>query len=247
MEKLYNIRMRSANNNEHISGAERLTTYRNIHKIASQMIDRSLHHDRGVPDFISLKIEEIKEPIKRIPPIYQIKTVENKDIKTTLSTIINLLQPLMIDENTINTMYETVLNSENIPGAIFIDVHTGKRITSRAHSVRVSRFDWESRTKTRFIEENPQCRSERILEAMALASKVQAANLVAELCCSDDPNYTTGYLAFNDTYIRIPNMKQINNFNGGRVFLIDQEKQSLEETIHFLQWTPVLIERREDE
>ena len=45
-------------------------------------------------------------------------------------------------------------------------------------------------------------------EALVLASKVQSAEgIVGELCWSDDPDYTVGYVACNGIYHRIPNMK----------------------------------------
>ena len=57
-------------------------------------------------------------------------------------------------------------------------------------------------------------------EALVLATKVQSCpGIVGELCWSDDPDYTVGYVACNGIYHRIPNMKEMGNPIGGRVFL----------------------------
>ena len=40
-----------------------------------------------------------------------------------------------------------------------------------------------------------------------------------ELCWSDDPDYTVGYVACNGVYHRITNMKEFGSNIGGRVFL----------------------------
>ena len=47
-------------------------------------------------------------------------------------------------------------------------------------------------------------------EALVLATKVQSCpGIVGELCWSDDPDYTVGYVACNGIYHRIPNMKEM--------------------------------------
>lgn len=241
MNKLYNIRMRSSNNEQHISGAERIVSYERINRTVSEMIERSFHHTRGQPDFTSVKIEEIKEPIKMIEPITEEIEVENS-FHNTLETLKTVLKPLTLSDELVTRMYETVNSKENLSGAILIDLHTGKRLDNKVNGIRVSRFDWSLKAHEWFIENNPKAYSERQLDAFALASKVQASNVAVELCCSDDPNYTTGYLAFNNMYIRIPNMKKMNTFNGGRVFVIDSTKYCVEETIDFLENQSVLLE-----
>lgn len=241
MEKLYNIRMRSSENNNHISGAERITEFKNIHKIVSNMIDRSFNHKRGKPDFVSIKIEKVIEEINIIEPISNISNINNSSVKTTLNTIKQVLKPLKISETLINSLYETITSGTSISGAILIDINSGQRLDNKENGIRVSRVDWQETTRKQFVKQHPDSDSERRLEAIALASKVQRSGVVAELCCSDDPHYTTGYIALNNRYIRIPNMKMENCLSGGRVFLIDSQKNHIAETIHFLEKTPVLL------
>jgi 6-carboxyhexanoate--CoA ligase len=81
-----------------------------------------------------------------------------------------------------------------------------------------------------------------VREALVLASKVaHAPGVVAELCISDDPGYTTGYIASRRFgYLRIPNMKKRGSREGGRaIFLRDDER--VEKTLRYLEEVPVLV------
>src|SRR3990170_2540657 len=42
---LYNIRMRASKNKEHISGAERIVSAKDINKTVSKLLDRALSHE----------------------------------------------------------------------------------------------------------------------------------------------------------------------------------------------------------
>ena len=94
---------------------------------------------------------------------------------------------------------------------MLVDTITGERLDTGDRGVRVSHmdsFDSES------LGEN-----EHMREALVLASKVQSAEgIVGELCWSDDPDYTVGYVACSGVYHRIPNMKKLGSNIGGRVF-----------------------------
>ena len=59
-------------------------------------------------------------------------------------------------------------------------------------------------------------------EALVLASKAASwPDVIAEACISDDPDYTTGYIASKEFgYLRIPNIKREKKMHGGRVFFI---------------------------
>ena len=78
-------------------------------------------------------------------------------------------------------------------------------------------------------------------EALVLATKVQSCpSIVGELCWSDDPDYTVGYVACNGIYHRIPNMKEMGNPIGGRVFFVDTDKP-IHEIVDYLENTTVLV------
>ncbi|SPJ40912.1 6-carboxyhexanoate--CoA ligase [Corynebacterium diphtheriae subsp. lausannense] len=88
----------------------------------------------------------------------------------------------------------------------------------------------------------PTLKKSHFNEALVLASKVMSTpGIVAEICISDDPAYTTGYVTAANTYIRIPNMKDPYSPIGGRVFLLDTRLSTPEDTISYLEQQPVLI------
>lgn len=83
-----------------------------------------------------------------------------------------------------------------------------------------------------------------VKEAIILASKVASdQKIMAELCASDDPDYTTGYVAsIKYGYVRIPHIKRRGDKKGGRVFFM-ADNAEVEETIHYLEKSAVLINR----
>jgi len=82
-----------------------------------------------------------------------------------------------------------------------------------------------------------------VKEALILASKVHKYPMVlGEICISDDPNYTTGYIASRAYgYIRLPNIKKRGTPYGGRAFFVTGGE--VKELIKYLQMTPVLIDK----
>ena len=131
-------------------------------------------------------------------------------------------------------------------GAVIMDANTGERLEpDSCRGVRVSRMDL-----------TPACRSvmecelaaaalghHRVLEALVLAGKVLGApGIVAELCWSDDPDYTTGYVADPQAgYQRITDLKAAGDLRGGRVFFVNTADVSLEELVAYLESQPVLF------
>ena len=83
----------------------------------------------------------------------------------------------------------------------------------------------------------------RTREALALATKVaHAPGVVAELCWSDEPDYTAGYVASLQTgYVRFPRLKDIGDPKGGRVFFVNRDALNMTKLIDYLQFCPVLI------
>ncbi|MBI8988615.1 hypothetical protein JDV75_02385 [Corynebacterium sp. CCM 8863] len=78
---------------------------------------------------------------------------------------------------------------------------------------------------------------------MVPAIKVTAyPHIIAEVCISDDPDYTTGYLACRGTYTRITAMKEPGSPVGTRVFLYDGPASDVAECIKWLENRVVLVE-----
>lgn len=82
-----------------------------------------------------------------------------------------------------------------------------------------------------------------ISEALVLATKVASIDgTIAELCWSDDPFYTAGYVASKKLgYMRISHLKKEGDFRGGRVFFVDNIE--LDKYIYDLEKSPVLVNK----
>ncbi len=87
----------------------------------------------------------------------------------------------------------------NMRGAMIIDAVSGERLEpDHERGIRASRFDWTDEaldTMTKKLAAIGLTHF-RTHEALALATKVaHAPGIIAELCWSDDPDYTAGYVA----------------------------------------------------
>ena len=243
MSELYSVRMRAAQGGphekggHHISGAERIVKLEEVGVIAQSLADRALHHSKGTADFINITVDLI--PSNEIIYIDCLEVEEHraKTIAEAHQLAIEFLQGPEITEVAIQNAITLLKELDSsIRGAMLVDATTGKRIDVGNRGVRVSHMDsFDSEA----LGDNDHMR-----EALVLASKVQSAEgIVGELCWSDDPDYTVGYVACNGTYHRIPNMKELGSAIGGRVFFVrsDIDRDSI---IEYLEKTPVLVQRR---
>lgn len=243
MAELYSVRMRAAQGGphekggHHISGAERIVQLEKVGAIAQSLADRALHHSKGTADFINITVDVI--PSNEITYIDCLQVEEHRanTIAEAHQLAIELLQGTHITEVAIqNAMTFLKELDSSMRGAMLVDATTGKRIDVGNRGVRVSHmdsFDSESLGK-----------NEHMREALVLASKVQSAEgIVGELCWSDDPDYTVGYVACNGIYHRIPKMKELGSHIGGRVFFV-RSAIDRESVIEYLEKAPVLVQRR---
>mgnify|MGYP000141360409 FL=1 len=243
MAELYSVRMRAAQGGphekggHHISGAERIVKLEEVGAIAQSLADRALYHSKGTADFINITVDVI--PSNEITYIDCLQVEEHRANTNAEAhqLAIELLQGTHITEVAIqNAMTFLKELDSSMRGAMLVDATTGKRIDIGNRGVRVSHmdsFDSES------LGDN-----EHMREALVLASKVQSAEgIVGELCWSDDPDYTVGYVACNGIYHRIPKMKELGSHIGGRVFFVRSEIDR-ESVIEYLEKAPVLVQRR---
>ena len=241
MAELYSVRMRAAQGGphekggHHISGAERIVKLEEVGAIAQSLADRALHHSKGTADFINITVDVI--PSNEITYINCLEVEEHRanTIAEAHQLAIELLQGPDITEVAIQHAITLLKGLDSsMRGAMLVDAITGIRIDVGNRGVRVSHmdsFDSES------LGDN-----EHMREALVLASKVQSAEgIVGELCWSDDPDYTIGYVACNGVYHRIPNMKEMGSNLGGRVFFV-KPNVDLEGVIEYLEKAPVLVQ-----
>jgi 6-carboxyhexanoate--CoA ligase len=84
-----------------------------------------------------------------------------------------------------------------------------------------------------------------VREALVLAAKVLSApGIVAELCWSDDPAYTAGYVAGPSLgYVRFSHLKPLGEERGGRAFFVRSEGLDLAAFIEHLERSVLLVDR----
>jgi 6-carboxyhexanoate--CoA ligase len=255
MKNLWSIRMRASKTavsrkrlahgakEIHISGAEGLYEDSDIQKVVKSYVDRALAHSKGKADKITVTIEEIKrEPIEisSLP----ISTLECDTPSEAEHQILHILFSLGISKKAVDTAFTAIRNS-GMRGATIITAQKGIRLEpDKKRGVRASKLGITkpaSRSLSLRLARHG-INTDVVKEALILASKVMAhRNIVAELCVSDDPDYTTGYVASKKYgYIRIPHIKKKGSRHGGRTFFM-RESADAGNIIHYLEETPVIM------
>ena len=242
MNELYSVRMRAAqggpheNGGHHISGAERIVKLEEVGTIAQSLAERALHHSKGTADFINITVDLI--PPEKISYIDCLKVEEHKtsNISESHKLGTELLQGPTISKTAVQKAISLLKSLEkSMRGAMLVDAITGERLDTGDRGVRVSHMD--------SFDSYALGDNEHMREALVLASKVQSADgIVGELCWSDDPDYTVGYVACNGVYHRIPNMKELGSDIGGRVFFVRSDIDC-ESVVEYLEKAPVLVRR----
>jgi 6-carboxyhexanoate--CoA ligase len=249
---LYSVRMRASTGHAHLSGAERLVVRDRIDLTVSEMVDRALSK-KTAPVRVVVTIDDLgNSPVRSVSSIDHF-SLALRDLSACRECAANLLRRAGVSAAAVQPAYRSLdqgasPDGRNMRGAMIIDAETGDRTEPDRHrGVRVSRFDWSDEASrliglqlamlglTHF----------RTKEALALATKVaHAPGIIAELCWSDDPEYTAGYVASPGTgYVRFPHMKQKGSGFGGRAFFIGRDDFAVTDLMAYLQEMPVLITR----
>lgn len=252
-ESLYSVRMHSRREKRHLSGAERLVGPADLAAAAAAMVRRALGHPRG-------RAEEIRLAVDLVPPtgirrgrLLDLRTFRVRDYQQGRGAARCLLQQAGVAEAAVTAAMDWIAqgaapDGRAMRGAMLIDAESGARLEADpARGVRVSRMDLtadaEAELRTRLAErglDNPHVR-----EALVLASKVLAApEVLAELCWSDDPDYTAGYVASRSFgYVRFPQLKPRGEERGGRAFFVHGAGLDRAGLVAFLEHAVLLIDR----
>jgi 6-carboxyhexanoate--CoA ligase len=227
----------------HISGAEGLYGDADIQNIFKSYVDRALTHPKGKADKIIVTIEEIKRKPLEISSL-PVTTLARDTPSKAEHQILHILSSLGISKKAVDAAFTAIRNG-GMRGAAVITSQKGIRLEpDKKRGVRASRLGI-TQTASRSLSLRLSRRginTDVVKEALILASKVMAhRNIVAELCVSDDPDYTTGYVASKKYgYVRIPHIKKRGSRNGGRAFFI-REAADAGDIIHYLEETPVMV------
>lgn len=237
----YSIRMRASKQGHHISGAEGLYKKEDIDKVVKKYSARALSHERGKPDEVHISIDKVMGKFVTIPslPLCTINTLSPRSAKNAAD---NILSSSGISKKTVAVAFNLLTSGEVKAGAFLLDTE-GRQLTDKC--IRASRMGI---TQTASISLSSRLgrfgiNNHTVRDALILASKVQHhPGIIAELCISDDPGYTTGYVtAAGYGYIRLPHIKKKGAEHGGRVFFVDGEKT--EDLISYLHDQPVIINK----
>ncbi len=243
-KRYYSIRMRASSEGVHISGAEGIYEGKDILDIVQSYTDRALQHEKGRAEEIRLTVEELKERPIRIPSL-PLCTVNTRTPDAVRRTTTSLLSSVGITERAIDEAFTAITVGIAMRGAMLMNIEGVRLEPDLLRGVRVTRMGITksalqvlSRRLGRIGLNNTT-----VKEALILASKVHRHPMVlGELCISDDPNYTTGYVATRRYgYIRLPHIKRRGSPYGGRAFFITGGEVNT--LIKYLQTTPVLINR----
>lgn len=241
---LYSIRMRAELKGYHVSGAERIVRAEELDKVLKALLRRPREYDR-----MNITIEKI-ENLLCIPKALPIYSHDFKRIEEAHDFAISLLKREGIREDIALRGLELLKRGPspkggNMRGAVLMDIESGERLEpDKERGIRTVRFDWKNRNKIKELLKERGIKKfylERLLDALALATKNIYCGVIAELCWSDDPEYITGYVAGrNIGYVRIKPMKEEGNPIGGRIYFVKGE--GIEDLINCLESTPLLIE-----
>ncbi|MEE6449261.1 6-carboxyhexanoate--CoA ligase [Gottfriedia acidiceleris] len=252
-ENFFSVRMRASKNGAHenggthISGGELISTYDNLTNALNFLVEKALSHTRGKPDFMQIQFELIEEPITKLLPLNtttnKVESVDEGQILTK-----SLLKKSGVPNKSIEKAFQEIYEYPNLRGAILVDIWTGERIDDRHEKgIRVSRMDWLTTNFEKWANYYTIPRSQRIKEALVLATKVSRhPATIAELCWSDDPEYTTGYVASKHLgYQRITNLKEYGDERGCRIFFVDG-RSDMQSYINYLEKQPIIVQWEEE-
>lgn len=257
MGDLFSIRMRAAKEKkgrrtshklqppdyEHISGAEGIYAKPDVNKVLREYTQRAMEHPRGRPDEIVITVERLRRKPRSVPllPLTELRCNSRKQAR---EAVLKILQSTGISGKALKTAFQVIDSGQTLRGATLISVRSGRRLEPDMHKgVRVSCFGIDKGT-SRVLESGLSragINTGAVREALVLASKVASCHdIAAELCISDDPDYTTGYIASGETgYLRIPFIKKRGSRAGGRAFFVKQ-KADTGSIIEYLKYMPLI-------
>ncbi len=239
-------------NGGHLSGAERIVCGDFTQIIPDLMLQAMSYSN--MPDSIAISVDTVDTSSIIYKSPLGIRTVESSSPEDALRISADLLKnsgvsPAAVEKANYLLRTGPSAGGGNMRGAVIMDSASGDRLEpDSSRGVRVSRVDYTMDARDSLIN---KLREEgifhrRVVDALAIATKAAGRReTVAELCRSDDPDYTTGYIASRKCgYVRITNIKKKGDHVGGRVLFVRRNDLNIEEYIHYLERQPVIIRVR---
>ncbi len=244
MKEFYSIKMRATLSGRHISGAERIVSKENVQSVISILSSRPSDYD-----FMNIKVEKIHQ-INFIEKSLKIKTLNTDNYNQANEVAVIILEKngikKEISEKYINLVHGGASpDGGNMRGAMIVNLSGERLERDKSRGIRTTNVDFEDREKISHILKEKGY-TERTVDALALATKnLNYPDIVAEYCISDQPDYTTGYVAVKGVYYRIPFLKKYGNPKGGRIYFV-KDNTDLDKLYEYLQNKSFLIKNLGD-
>lgn len=196
---MYSVRMRASKGERHVSGAERIVEENEIQDTVLSLVERARFHERGKPDSMNISIEALKTPVQHLTSL-PVTLLDAGDAAAGKDTAKRLLRHLGVPLLCINKAFSLLENGESMRGAIIMDLEGERLEPDKNRGIRATRMDItaEASNELRRLLDAAglSLYYTHISEALVLATKVASVKgTIAELCWSDDPSYTAGYVA----------------------------------------------------
>jgi 6-carboxyhexanoate--CoA ligase len=234
--RYYSIRMKAGREGAHISGAEGIFLKGDVKAMVQKYALRAFQHEKGGADEVRLIIEELKESPMRIPSL-PLCTLNTRNAEAAQKASRRLLSYVGITERAIEEALRSLTAGVTMRGAMLLDIEGVRLEPDLLRGVRVTRMGITKEASLLLSQRlgKLNLNNNTVREALILASKVHRNSMVlGEICISDDPNYTTGYVATRaHGYVRLPRIKKRGVPYGGEV----------KDLIRYLQTEPILVNR----
>jgi 6-carboxyhexanoate--CoA ligase len=243
---LWSVRMRASRGSRHISGAEGLFLEGAFPEAANRYARRALSHPRGRPDSVVITVERLRKRPRNVAAL-RLCTLKCASTREAGVLVRKLLQEAGVSAAATEAAARLLRSKDPLRGAALLSARTGARLDpDPQRGVRATRMGIEGKAMRALSRRLSKLgiNNSTVKEALVLASKVASApGVLAELCVSDDPDYTTGYVASRRFgYVRIPHIKKAGSQRGGRAFFVN-EGAGIEKMVEFLETAPVIIDR----
>jgi 6-carboxyhexanoate--CoA ligase len=244
------VRMRAESAGAHLSGGERLVPAAHGPAVARSLLLRASHHAEGMATRVVLTVDVVEErDIRRVPAL-RVRTLPMPSVCAGREESRRLLGAAGVSGAAAERALALLTRGANpdggnMRGALLMEKDTGERLEEDpCRGVRVSVVDMAPGDRA-WLQAAVRGRvtGDRFRDALILASKVAAVEgIVAELCWSDDPTYTAGYVASRTLgYVRLCPLKEPDVPLGGRVYFVNTSCFERDADIRFLESVPVLV------
>lgn len=260
---LYSVRMRSFLEDRHLAGGEDIVVAGELPDLITDLLKKGLSpstHDPGRERRPSLtfRIDPVDSGDLVSAPLLPVHCLKTDTVSDTWAFVRDALALLEtpgtpLDSTRLLERCRSLLSGSRpvSPGAFLLSP-AGDPLVPEGQGVRVTHFGMIRRVREGMLSRvavhgigTPR----RFIEALQIASKaLHSPRIRLEFCLSDNPEYTTGYLALKGVgYIRLPHLKPPGIPAGGRLYVLERPMGSgLETLLGYLTKTPVLFTKESD-